>query len=187
MVSTDDSEIAEIARLSGAEVPFIRSRETANDHATTAQVLTEVLSEYKKIGQSFVIGCCIYPTAAFISEKQLGEAKRLLQENHSLSVIPIVRFGFPIQRALRLRDGNLSYFNPEFELHRSQDLEPAYHDAGQFYFFDVAQFLSAGQLINQTSLGMIISELKSQDIDNEDDWKLAELKWALLNRQDKCL
>lgn len=180
MVSTDDEEIAKIAASAGAEVPFLRSVNNSSDHATTADVLIEVLTQYAERGELFDHACCIYPTAAFLTPDLLRQAFDILIDSNALSVLPIIKFSFPIQRAFKMSEGLISFMQPEHALTRSQDLEPAFHDAGQFYFFDVGRFLSKGKLVDHSSRGLLIPELAAQDIDNEEDWKLAELKWQLL-------
>ncbi len=181
MVSTDDDEIADIALSFGASVPFRRSVETANDFATTPDVLLEVLAEYEQRGQTFDVGCCIYPVAPLITAELLQRAHDKLQTGRFDSLYPVQRFGFPIQRAFHLRNDRLGWFQPEHALTRSQDLEPAYHDAGQFYWFNVAAFRQTGKLLTNNTGGIEISELQAQDVDTETDWQLAELKYRLLH------
>ena len=181
MVSTDDDEIARIATSYGAVVPFRRTSETANDFATTPDVLLEVLAQYEQRGQTFDFGCCLYPVAPLITVDLLQRAYDTLQTGRFHSVYPVQRFGFPIQRAFYLRNDRLGWFQPEHALTRSQDLEPAYHDAGQFYWFDVATFRQTGTLLTDQTGGIEISELQAQDVDNEADWQLAELKYRLLH------
>ena len=179
MVSTDDEEIADIARQYGASVPFLRNFETADDYATTAQVLDEVLAQYARQGQVFDCACCLYPTAPFVTPDLLQRAFATLTEKQFDTVYPVQPFSFPIQRAVFLRDASVQWCQPEYALTRSQDLEPAYHDAGQFYFFDVGSFQKNQRLITNNSGGLIISEIQAQDIDSETDWQLAELKFKL--------
>jgi N-acylneuraminate cytidylyltransferase len=181
MVSTDDSEIAEIAKKYRANVPFMRSEKTSNDIAMTADVIEEVLLEYQKNGQNFEYACCIYPTASFITPGKLQKSFEILKENDADSVIPVVKFSYPIQRSLKIESKKLSMFHPEFLNTRSQDLEPAYHDAGQFYWLKIEAFLKQKSLFMSNTLPLEISELEVQDIDNEVDWKLAELKYKLLH------
>ena len=183
IVSTDDLEIAEISLKYGATVPFMRTAQTSDDFATTAEVLIEVLNSYeRKNGNLPAFACCIYPTAPMIEVTQLSKAMKILQKNeHTLSVLPVVKYGFPIQRAFRVTGDNLSYFSPEFIKCRSQDLESAYHDAGVFYCFNVREFQQKNVLIDETSRAVFLSELDVQDIDNESDWEIAELKWKLKN------
>ena len=132
MVSTDDEEIAEIAKKYGAKVPFFRSEKTANDFATTVDVIEEVLNTYKDRGEEFDIFCCIYPTAPFITAKRLKDAVEQLSASDADSLIPVVRFSYPPQRAMEIHDGKLVFRQPENLSKRSQDLEPHFHDAGQF-------------------------------------------------------
>lgn len=178
MVSTDDPEIAEVARAEGAGVPFLRSPATANDHATTADVLVEVVERYRELGRPPSLACCLYPTAPFVTVANLRAGRDLLVQQPELnSAFPIVRFSFPIQRALRQRDGRVTFMQPEHALTRSQDLEPAYHDAGQFYWFRVAPFLASRRLLSSATAGIELPEWQVQDIDNEDDWIVAEMKF----------
>ncbi|WP_438969474.1 pseudaminic acid cytidylyltransferase [Nonlabens sp.] len=182
MVSTDDDEIAEIAHEYGANIPFKRSSENSDDYATTFDVIEEVLNQYKvELNQTFEFACCIYPTAPFVNAEILSSAFSLLGENRFDSVFPVMPFSFPVQRALKLSDaGNITFFNQEFATTRSQDLEKSYHDAGQFYWINVEECLKSKKLITENSGSIVISELQGQDIDNETDWKLAELKYELL-------
>ncbi len=180
MVSTDDMEIAKLAKQFGAEVPFMRSEKTANDYATTVDVLLEVLSEYKRIGKLFEKGCCIYPTAVFVTAEKLRTAMELLETEPVDTVMPVVAYSFPPQRAVVVRDGRVKLQHPEFFNCRSQDLEKIYHDCGQFYAFDVAAFIKNGILLGDRVLPLVMNDLEVQDIDTMDDWKLAELKYKLM-------
>ena len=186
MVSTDDTEIAEVAISCGAKVPFMRSPETADDHSTTADVIKEVLSRYKDNGKDFDQCCCLYPTAPFITQTKLKYAYQKLVEKDADSVVPVVRFSFPIQRSFKLEEGLLKMNWPEHLNTRSQDLPPAYHDSGQFYFFRVKAFLKANSLFMENTVPYELPESEVQDIDNEEDWKLAEIKYSfLLNKIKK--
>ncbi|SFC75433.1 pseudaminic acid cytidylyltransferase [Spirosoma endophyticum] len=183
MVSTDDQEIAEVARHYGAAVPFLRSTKTADDFATTADVLTEVVDQYTQKGQVFDYACCLYPTAPFVTPDLLKQAFSTLTRKQFDTVYPVQQFSFPIQRAVLLRNEKVQWFQPEHALTRSQDLEPAYHDAGQFYFVNVAAFQQNHRLITDNSGGIVISELEAHDIDNEEDWQVAELKYSMVNEE----
>lgn len=185
MVSTDDKEIANIALSLGAKVPFIRSAETSNDFATTADVITEVLNEYKNRGEAFDYCCCIYPTAPFITAKKLKTAFDMLQNSVAESIIPVVRFGFPILRSFKVEDGLVKMNWPEYMNSRSQDLPPAFHDCGQFYFLRVIPFLQNKKLFTNFTLPMEMPESEVQDIDNEEDWKVAEIKYTFLLEKNK--
>lgn len=184
MVSTDDQEIAQVAKEYGAEVPFMRSADNANDFATTKDVVREVLEAYQKNGQEFDQLCCIYPTAPFVTPKGLKEAMELLNTPGTQGAMPVVRFSFPPQRSLIIEEGSLRPKWPENTLKRSQDLEPMYHDAGQFYCLDVKSFLEQDTMVPAVTAPIVLSDLEVQDIDNEEDWKLAELKYSILNRKN---
>lgn len=181
MVSTDDEEIAEVARKYGAKIPFMRNAENANDFATTLSVIEEVLETYRKQGKEFETVCCLYPTAPFVTQDILKQALNKLQAGSYDSVFPVVRYSFPIQRALVERDGRIEMMDRSHVHTRSQDLEPTFHDAGQFYWFISAPVIAKGKLYTDNSSFIEIRELEAQDIDNETDWKLAELKYQLKN------
>jgi pseudaminic acid cytidylyltransferase len=177
MVSTDDEGIASIAKTYGAKIPFYRSQENSNDFATLSDVISEVVECYKEIGKQFDYGCCILPTAPFITIEKLKEALLMLMNQGFDSVRPIVKFSYPLQRAFRLlSDNSVQMFYPEYAQSRSQDLEPAYHDAGQFYWFKTEKMLKG---INKG--GIVVNEIEVQDIDTIDDWKIAEIKMKILN------
>lgn len=185
MVSTDDEEIAQIAREAGAEVPFFRSAATSNDYAGTADVLKEVIDTYAEMGQKFDYGCCIYPTAPFVTGQKLKDAmSKLIKVESASTVMPVVAYSFPPQRSVRIgQDGYLEKLDPiKYEM-RSQDLEPIYHDAGQFYGFDISAFNATGQLIGDKVLPIVVSELEVQDIDNFEDWTIAEMKYGMMAKQ----
>ena len=223
MVSTDDEEIAQIAKEAGAEVPFFRSEATSNDYAGTADVLKEVIDTYAGMGQTFDYGCCIYPTAPFVTGQKLRVAMDKLinrtteqpagpsatekaeqseinnaeqievthqtidqstaQTEHATTVMPVVAYSFPPQRSVRIGQGGyLEKLDPvKYEM-RSQDLEPIYHDAGQFYGFDIKAFSATGQLIGDKVLPIVVNELEVQDIDNYEDWAMAEMKYRLMEK-----
>lgn len=183
MVSTDDKQIAEIALKYGAKVPFLRSEKNSDDFAGTADVIAEVLNEYKKAALSFEYACCIYPTAPLLSSSTLYKAFQLLTVKNYDTVFPVCSFSFPIQRALKITESKVEMMWPENAMRRSQDLEPAYHDAGQFYWINTESFLNHNKLYTNNSGSIILDEMMVQDIDNENDWKLAELKHTLLNQK----
>jgi pseudaminic acid cytidylyltransferase len=177
MVSTDDDEIAKIAKNYGANVPFFRSDENSNDYATTSDVLKEVLIKYK---YNFDNVCCIYPTAPFITVENLVLAYNKLINNNLDSVYPIVEYTYPIQRSLEIINEKLRMVWPENLISRSQDLTKRYHDAGQFYFFNAERFNRSNSLLTDNTGYVEMSNLMAQDIDNETDWKLAEYKYEFL-------
>jgi N-acylneuraminate cytidylyltransferase len=180
MVSTDDEGIAEIAREFGATVPFLRSAKNSDDYATTADVLIEVIEEYKKINKRFELFCCIYATAPFVTAAKLSEGLGLMRNNEFDSVFPVSAFSFPVKRSVSVRDGKQILNHPEFFNTRSQDLEPCYHDTGQFYWSKPEVVLEHNRLFTDNTGAIIVSELEAQDIDTENDWELAELKYKFL-------
>lgn len=180
MVSTDDKEIAEIAQRYGAEVPFYRSEKTANDYATTNDVLLEVLEEFEKRGEHYDLACCIYPTAPFVTAEKLKDAVERLLAGDADTLIPVVSFSYPPQRAMIVKDGRLVFKHPQYLDSRSQDLEPHYHDVGQFYVFRTAAFQKNKKLMVGNILPLVVSEMEVQDIDNQTDWEIAEMKYRLM-------
>ncbi len=180
IVSTDDNEISEIAEQYGAKVPFLRSKKNSDDTATLSDVIEEVTSYYKKnVCDTIEYGCCILPTAVLLSKDVLIEGYEKLINGKFDTVLPITRFSYPIQRALRIVNNTVEMVNPEYARTRSQDLESMFHDAGQFYWF---RFSKGFQTKNR---GFIeLSELCTQDIDNEDDWGLAIQKFQYLQKKN---
>lgn len=183
MVSTEDAEIAEIAEKYGAEVPFFRSEKTAGDFATTTDVLLEVLEEYEKKGEQFDLACCLYPTAPFVNAEKLKCAVEKLLASDADTLIPVVQFSYPLQRAMIIQGGRLVFESPQYLDSRSQDLEPHYHDVGQFYVFRTGAFHKYRKLMVGNILPFVVSELEVQDIDNQTDWKLAEMKYRLMSEK----
>lgn len=184
MVSTDDDEIADVARKYGAEVPFMRSEATSNDYATTADVLREVLSDYGKCGDEFDTMCCLYPTAPFVQVSELKEASAMIEAGAS-SVIPVTSFDFPPLRGFRVgEDGSLEYAFPELAQTRSQDLPEMVHDCGRFYFAKVASFHETGGFITNNTRFLRIPSRLVQDIDTPEDWELAEQKYRAMTQED---
>ena len=180
MVSTDDEEIAEVARRAGAKVPFFRSAKTANDYATTADVIEEVIASYERIGMNYHTACCIYPTAPFVTANAIKTAMMLLEQEQADSVIPVVKFSFPPQRSVVIEDGRVIPKWPENMAKRSQDLEPLYHDCGQFYCLNVESFKKQKAIWMENVVPFIQDEINVQDIDTPEDWKIAEMKYRLL-------
>lgn len=175
MVSTDDGEIAEIARRYGASVPFMRSVKASDDYATTTDVLLEVLDEYRKRERVFEALFCIYPTAPFVTGSLLRDASALLMKSGVDMVQPVVEYDFPPQRSYKMDGGLLSYWMPECENARSQDLPKLYHDAGQFYGYKAASI----QDDRRSRCPLVLDRMRVQDIDTEEDWALAEAKFRL--------
>lgn len=181
MVSTDSEEIAEVALAYGAAVPFYRSAQTSDDFATTADVIHEVIVEYEQKGKSFENVCCCYATAPFVTPQRLVEGYNRLRSSDVSAVFPVSEFSYPIYRSLKMDADNLVSFNwPEYINSRSQDLPQAFHDAGQWYWLKVNEFIKSAKIIGNNSIGLKLDQTEVQDIDNEIDWKLAELKYELL-------
>ena len=175
MVSTDDDEIANIARNLGAKVPFMRSSKNSDDYATTNDVLVEVISEYKNLGKNPKLICCVYPCVPFLDGGILHDAYDKFIASGADGLTPVVKFSFPIQRAFRIVDGILQYNEPQNATKRSQDLEPMYHDAGMFYFHKTSR------LNSKNIIPYIIDESLAQDIDTIDDWNMAQIKFKVKN------
>lgn len=181
MVSTDSEEIAEISKKYGASVPFMRSEKTSDDFATTSDVLNEVLSNYKEMGLEFEVMTCIYPTAPFVTAKKIIDAVELLRQNNdNKMVMPVVAFSYPPQRGYIINGSNITMKWPENYRARSQDLEKLYHDCGQYYVYRVDEFKKKNGQISENICPIIVDELEVQDIDNETDWLLAEMKYKLM-------
>jgi N-acylneuraminate cytidylyltransferase len=179
MVSTDDEEIVGIAKQYGATVPFMRSRDTANDYATLADVLREVLDKYQEAGKQFDNMCCILATSPLITSDLMVEGYNKLLSNNDLSTVyPIVPFSYPVQRCLQMNEeGIVSMKWTEYATSRSQDLETLYHDSGTFYWHKIDLWRNG----KMKRGAIILDEMNVQDIDTEMDWKLAELKYLALN------
>ena len=180
MVSTDDEEIAEIARKAGANVPFMRSTKNAGDMAATHEVILEVLNEYKKQGSEYDVVCCIYPTAPFLTADILKESAEKLDATGADGVVPVVAYSFPPQRCFIIENERVTYKWPENRLKRSQDLEKMYHDCGQFYCLNTKSFLEQKAIWMKNVVPFIQDESNVQDIDTIEDWKIAEMKYKIL-------
>lgn len=174
LVSTDDQEIALISREWKAEVPFMRPSELADDHTATVPVIAHAILECEKMGWKVDMVCCIYPSVPFIKIDDLKAALELLKHSDAAYSFPITEFPSPIQRALkRETNGKLSSFYPEYELMRTQDLESAYHDAGQFYWGTRNAWLNYSR-IHAFGIGLVIPNWRVVDIDTPEDWQRAE-------------
>jgi N-acylneuraminate cytidylyltransferase len=183
IVSTDDKEIAEIAIKYGAKVPFFRSYKNSNDFATTVDVLFEVLDWYKNKNISFEFATCIYACAPFVSSNLLAQSIYKLEATKCDCVFPILAYSHPIQRAFKIESsGIISVFDENLPNARTQDLEKAYHDAGMFYTFNVNQLYLTKSLRTKNTIGIEIDELQAHDIDSEEDWKIAEIKYQLFQK-----
>jgi pseudaminic acid cytidylyltransferase len=175
LVSTDDAEIASIANEWGASTPFVRPAELANDFTATVPVIAHAIQACEALGWSFENVCCIYPGVPFIEVADLQGSFKHLEAGSAEYCFPVAEFPSAIQRALkRNSDGVMQPFYPEFELTRSQDLEPAYYDAGQFYWGKKKAWLSNPR-IHSSGIGYQIPSWRVVDIDTPSDWERAEL------------
>lgn len=182
MVSTDDEEFAEVAKQYGASVPFLRSETTANDYATTVDVLLEVIETYKQRGMEFDTICCLYSTAPFVTSERLKEASSKLSDSVD-ACFTMVEYSYPIQRSLRINEaGQVEMKYPEHLKSRTQDLEKVYHDAGQFYFVKTKTLIEEKTVWCKHTAPLVLSELEVQDLDTLTDWQLAEMKYDLLHK-----
>lgn len=182
LVSTDDGEIAGVARQWGAEVPFDRPVELADDHTSTTEVIAHAIRWMQRHGWRPDAVCCIYATAPFLLREDLVYGCRLLEEGGWEYVFAATSFGYPIQRALRrTASGAMLMVHPEHWATRSQDLEEAFHDAGQFYWGRPEAWASVRPVFSAKSTAVVLPRWRAQDIDTEDDWKRAELTLAVLS------
>jgi N-acylneuraminate cytidylyltransferase len=187
VVSTDDDEIAEIARSFGASVPFKRPAELADDHANTLVVMQHAINALAERGGRFEIACCIYPTAPFLRRRYLKDAAAALAAHTDKSyALGVTSFPFPVQRAVRIAaDGSLDALYPQYRNTRSQDLEAAFHDAGQFCWGRSTAWLAGEPVFSPATLPVILPRHLVQDIDTPEDWQRAELLFQLqLNAPD---
>jgi len=174
IVSTDDGEIADIARKWGAETPFVRPVELADDFTPTVPVIAHTVKSCIDKGWVVEYVCCIYPCVPFLQTDDLISAFDLLQKNNVNFVYPITEYAHPIQRAMRkLPNSQMEFINPEQELTRTQDLEKTYHDSGQFYWGKASAWLEYKRM-HTDGLGMVIPNWRVVDIDSMDDWVRAE-------------
>lgn len=189
IVSTDDAEIAEVAKEYGAKIPFIRSVKNSDDYSGTGDVCLEVLDYYKEQSLCFDSICCLYPTAPFVSEKTLINGYNKLFEFDEIDcVISLGQFSSPIERSYKMLDSGLIKFNfSQFEKMRSQDLPHNYYDAGQFYWFypDTFYRLQNKNSFGENKAGIILDEIQIQDIDNPSDWEIAEFKFTFIKNYIK--
>lgn len=185
VVSTEDPEIAEVARQAGAEIPFLRPFELADDHTVTIAVIRHAVQWLKKNDTAPSLVCCIYATAPFVSPADLARGQTALKEADASYALSVTNFPFPIQRAVRITEKNrLAMFYPEHAYTRSQDLEEAYHDAGQFYWGQPKAWINGEPLFGERTVPVLIPRHRVQDIDTEEDWRRAEAMFQVLLGRD---
>lgn len=180
VVSTEDAAVAAVAREWGAEVPFVRPAELADDFASTDAVLLHAVAECRRLLGDVQLGCCIYPANPLLSAEDLVHGRDLLLEHGATSSFPLVRYDFPLEQAFVLDGARPRARWPEQLAARSQDLPASLHDAGSFYWFDAAKFVAAGRLFGEDVVAFEVPARRCQDINLPEDWAVAELKFRLL-------
>ncbi len=184
IVSTDSKEIAEIAKQHGAEAPFLRPASLAGDHTGTIPVLHHAEEWLKHNCGELSFGCCIYPVNPLLSTDALQRGHSdLIKDSKKDFAISVVRYGYPVQRSFKINHGNLEMLYPEKFSARSQDLEPIYHDAAQFYWWRAGSLTENTNFFSDKTIPIEIPEIRVQDVDNELDWQLMTLKYRLLCSQ----
>lgn len=184
ILSTDSKEIAEIGKSYGAEVPFMRPSELADDYTGTVDVLIHALNWLNVHDKFYNYFCCIYATAPFVNKVYINKAFDILRENKAVSAFPVTSFPYPIFRALKIDTNNrVKMFWPEHLHSRSNDLSEAYHDAGQFYWCDTEKFLKEEIVFSSDSVPVILPRYLVQDIDTPEDWETAEKLFLTLKNQ----
>lgn len=184
VVSTDDTEIAEVARLHGASVPFMRPAELADDHTGTIPVIRHALEWFASQGSIPQEVCCLYATAPFVTAEDIRRGLLLLQENACSYAFSVTSYAFPIQRAIRITaQGRVAMFNPEHFATRSQDLEEAYHDAGQFYWGQADAWREGRPIFGADSVPVLLPRHRVQDIDTDEDWERADWLFKVMQAQ----
>lgn len=184
VVTTDDEEIAAISQQYGAETPFVRPPELADDFTPTVPVVAHAITACESLGWQIDFVCCIYPGVPFIQVADLKAGLELLKTSGANYSFPVTEFPSAIQRGLKRGEhGLMAPFNPEYELTRTQDLEPAYYDAGQFYWGGMRAWLTADTRLHSGSAGLVIPQWRVVDIDTNDDWVRAELIYRALKEE----
>jgi N-acylneuraminate cytidylyltransferase len=184
IVSTDDEEIANVARRCGAQVPFMRPPELSDDHTGTIPVIAHAIGAERQQGHDATAVCCIYATAPFVRAEDILRGHDLLQQSGCDYAFTVTSYAAPIQRAVRITAAHrVEMFWPEQFNTRSQDLEPAYHDAAQFYWGRPQAWLAGKPIFSSDSVPIVLPRHRVQDIDTPDDWQRAELMLGTLSRQ----
>lgn len=183
VVSTDDEEIASVARGFGATTPFVRPKEISDDFTGTNAVVKHAVAWFNSQAHDVTHACCLYATAPLMQAQFITEGYEALSRSDAAFAFSVTSYAFPIQRALRITpEGRVDAIYPEHRMTRSQDLEHAYHDAGQFYWGTASAFLEDMPLFASQSIGVILPRHLVQDIDTLEDWQQAELMYGAINR-----
>lgn len=185
IVSTDDEEIADVARAYGASVPFLRPAALSDDHTGTIPVIRHAIEWFAAEGKVVDKVCCLYATAPFVSSDDIAQGQLLLEDVSTDYAFSVTSFEFPIQRAIRIReDGHVEMFNDQHFNTRSQDLEEAYHDAGQFYWGRAEAWLEERMIFGNRSRPIVLPRYRVQDVDTPEDWVRAEWMFKAMQAQD---
>lgn len=186
IVSTDDAEIAEIAKAYGAEVPFMRPAELSGDHVATTRVIAHAVEWQNQHGDKVSEACCIYPTSPFMRAKDLVLGLQTLVDTGASYAFSVTSYAYPIQRALRVANNQrLAMVQPEYFGKRTQDLEPTWHDAGQFYWGTVTAWLNNEILFGAASAPVVLPRHLVHDLDTMEDWEEAEIFWEVFKQRQK--
>lgn len=184
IVSTDDAEIAQVAQAAGAEVPFVRPPELSDDHTGTIPVIAYAIDWMNRNAGPVDLACCLYATAPFVQPLDLKHSLEVLQSSMADYAFSVTSYAFPIQRAIRITaDQRVEMFNPEHFTTRSQDLEEAFHDAGQFYWGRAAAWLAGKPIFSHDAAPVLLPRHRVQDIDTPEDWKRAEWLFKAMQAQ----
>lgn len=187
VVSTDDEEIAQVARKYGAEVPFLRPEELANDYAGTVPVVRHALEWYQNNGMLPTLGCCIYATAPFVNKSDIQLGLERIQSTKADYCFSVTKYPYPIQRSLKVDNSYyVSMLNSEMFNMRSQDLEESWHDAGQFYWGTLDAWITEKPIFNSSSCAVLLPQDRVQDIDTPEDWTMAELLFKAWELRNEC-
>ena len=182
IVSTDDEDIAQISLYAGAETPFLRPVDLADDFTPTVPVIAHAVEQCNLLGWNITYACCIYPCVPFLKPSYIVDAFKLMQQTDACFVYPVTDYSHPIQRAMyRMETGQMQFHQPENELVRTQDLDKSYFDTGQFYW-GKANAWKARMKMHSAGVGMLVPNWSNVDIDSEDDWRRAELLYELLQK-----
>lgn len=185
IVSTDDAEIADVARQYGAAVPFMRPAELSDDHTGTIPVMRHAVEWSNAQGLAAEQVCCLYATAPFVRAEDIRQGLQILEETGGDYTFSVTSYAFPIQRAIRITErGRVEMFSPEYFSTRSQDLEEAYHDAGQFYWGRASAWLQGKMIFSPDSAPVLLPRHRVQDIDTSEDWLRAEWMFKAMHAQN---
>lgn len=185
IVSTDDDEIASVARFHGADVPFVRPPELSDDYTGTIPVVAHAIQWQARNGEAAQQVCCLYATAPFVRADDLQRGLQVLQQTDAQYAFAVTSYAFPIQRAIRIKaDNRVEMFYPEHFNTRSQDLEHAWHDAGQFYWGAAHAWLAGKPIFSSDAAPVILPRHRVQDIDTLEDWERAEWMFKAMNQGD---